>query len=258
METLDPDIQFNRGNWRYLIETQRKLFDPVALVAISDRLRKEFHRGHASDRKMPEIEEADWKSNLLTRYKDREIGYDLPCLLSNDRPVQGRIMLCAQDPLRSSTTPPGLTVGTFFGIDDNRLRLGGNHYRAIWNLIRTCVKAGYEVWVTDALKIFVGKHALWKDPDLVKLCFEILRAEIEAFAPDKILTMGGTAAGALSRSGLKKGSFLRATHPSYYGRKEWYFKGAADTDVGYLTGLENYYCRILFGADTPPNPIAKA
>ncbi len=186
LKTLDLDIQFNRGNWRHLIETQSRLFDPSALAAVSDRLREEFHCGHAIGRKMPEITQADWKSDLITRYSDRAIGYDLPCLLSADRPTRGRIMLCAQDPLRDLKDPPGLTVGTFFGLDDNRLRLGGNHYRAVWNLIRTCVAAGYDVWVTDALKLFVGKHQLRNDKALVELCYEILRDEIEAFSPDKI------------------------------------------------------------------------
>ncbi len=251
LHTLDPDIHFNRDGWQHVIETQSKLFNLSALVAISDQLREEFHCGHAAGRRMPEIKQTDWRSDLLIRYNDREIGYDLPCLLSASRPTRGRIMICAQDPLRSGTSP-ALTVGTFFGIDNNGYRHSNRHYGAVWNLIRTCVQAGYDVWVTDALKIFVGRHQLWKDPDLVELCREILRDEIEAFSPDKILAMGGTASGVLANAGLGR-SFLRATHPSYYGKKGWYLKGTSDPEEGYLKGLERYYCRILFGADAPPD-----
>lgn len=249
MRTLDLDIRFNRDGWKRVVETQSKLFNPEALVLISDRLREEFHSGHAKGRKMPEIEQADWRTNLLAQYNDREIGYDLPCLLSADRPTRGRIMLCAQDPLRKGTSPR-LTVGTFFGIDNSSYRHNRKHHGAVWNLISTCVHAGYDVLVTDALKIFVGKNQLWKDPELVKLCFEMLADEIETFSPDKILTMGRTASDALSYV-RPEGSFLRATHPSYYGKKGWYLEGSCNSDAGKLKGLEQYYCRLLFGADLP-------
>lgn len=251
MDTYDLDIHFNRDGWQRVIETQSKLFNIEALVALSDRLRQEFHCGHAEGRRMPEIERADWKSDLLTQYNDREIGYDLPCLLSAGRPTRGRIMLCAQDPLRSGSAP-SLTVGTFFGIDNSGYRRSQKHYGAIWNLVRTCVAAGYDVWVTDALKIFAGKHQLKKNTELEKLCFEILKDEIKAFAPDKILAMGSTAGAALSRSGWQ-GSFMRSTHPSYYGKKGWYLEGSMGPQEGYLKELERYYCRILFGANSPPD-----
>lgn len=200
---------------------------------------------------MPEIAQADWNSGLLTQYNDREIGYDLPCLLSADRPTRGRIMLCAQDPLRKGTSP-SLTVGTFFGIDNPRYRHRRNHHGAVWNLIRTCVHAGFDVWVTDALKIFVGKDQLWKNPELFKLCFEILRDEIEAFSPNKILTLGRTAGNALSYVRLED-TFLRAPHPAARGK--WYLEGSADPEEGLLKGLEHYYCRVLFGADAPEDVV---
>lgn len=247
METFDHDIHFNSDGWQSAIETQSKLFNLGALVAISDQLREEFHGGHSKGRDMPEIAQADWQTGLLTQYDDREIGYDLPCMLSADRPPKGRIMLCAQDPLRKGNSA-SLTVGTFFGIDNPRYRHRRNHHGAVWNLIRTCVHAGYDVWATDALKIFVGKDQLWKDPELVKLCFEVLSDEIEAFSPDKILTLGRTAGDALSRV-RSEDEFLRSPHPAARGK--WYLEGSADPEEGLLKGVEHYYCRVLFGADTP-------
>ena len=247
MGALDHDIHFNRDGWQSVIETQSKLFNRDVLVAISDQLREEFHAGHAKGRKMPEIEQTDWKTDLLTQYNDRAVGYDLPCLLSADRPTRGRIMLCAQDPLRKGTLP-SLTVGTFFGIDNNSYRHSRKHYGAVWNLIRTCVHAGYDVLVTDALKIFVGKGQLQQNPELVDLCVEILEDEIEAFSPDKILAMGRTAGDTIARV-RSEGAFLRARHPAAWGK--WYLEGSANPEEDYLKGLEHYYCRALFGEDAP-------
>ncbi|SOE17786.1 hypothetical protein SAMN05877838_2689 [Hoeflea halophila] len=243
MRTLDVDIRFNMDGWPRIAETQSKLFAVDALVEISNQLREEFHSGHYKDRKMPEIAQADWKTDLLLRYDDREIGYDLPCLLSADRPTKGRIMLCAQDPLRKGTSPR-VTVGTFFGIDNNRYRHGQKHYGAIWNLIRFCVHAGYDVLVTDALKIFAGKHQLRNDAALERLCLDVLRDEIDASSPDKILTMGQTAGHALS-SVKSESSLLRAPHPTAWGK--WYRVGSVNEKEGLLVGLENYYRRALFG-----------
>lgn len=247
MDPLDHDIHFNRGGWQSIIKTQNKLFNPDALVAISDRLREEFHSGHPNGRQMPEIGQEDWETGLLRGYTDREIGYDLPCLLSGDRPTKGRIMLCAQDPLRRGTLP-SLTVGTFFGIDNNGLRHSRRHYGALWNLIRACVHAGYDVLVTDALKIFVGKNKLKKNPPLESLCFDTLKDEIDTFSPNKILAMGAVAGHALSRV-LSEDAFIRVPHPMARGK--WYLEGSANPEESYSEKLEHYYCRALFGADTP-------
>lgn len=251
METYDDDIIFNENDWHKVVETQTALFTKDSLLNISNQLREEFHAGHAEGRPMPEIDRTDWNTELLTKYGDREIGYDLPCLLSADRPTRGRIMLLAQDPLRKGSSPC-LTVGTFFGIDNPRYRNSRKHYGAVWNLVRKCVHAGYDVLVSDALKIFVGRNQLRKDKELAKLCSEIMANEIEAYSPDKILTMGQTAGHAVSQV-LEEKSFIRSPHPCARGK--WYREGSSNLEEEYVKALENYYLRALFGADTPPNSI---
>lgn len=251
MKVHDPDIQFNDDNWNRVIQSQTLLFDLNALVSISDQLRTEFHAGHGIDRELPEIKQEDWKTDLLLKYDGREIGYDLPCLLSAERPTRGKIMLCAQDPKRSGSLP-GVTVATFFGIDNKDYRQSGKHYGAVWDLVRACVLGGYDVWVTDALKLFVGKHELWGNEPLVKLCIDVLEAEVKAFSPDLILAMGGQAAGALSEI-LPGRAFIKARHPSpMFAKKAWYLEGAADFDIGYKDGIKRYYLRKLFGEDQVP------
>lgn len=140
----DADILFNRTPWQDLIASQELLFKPEALLEISDSLRVDFHEGHAQGRKMPVVPHAAYANDLLATFDDQVAGYDLPCLLSANRPTRGRVMFCAQDPLRNGEQK-GITVGTFFGIDSDWLRQSRRHYGVLWQLIRRCVEHGYDV-----------------------------------------------------------------------------------------------------------------
>jgi hypothetical protein len=213
-DLFDEDILFNPPAWNALVETQRELFRIAALETISDRLRQEFYHGHAADREMPEIARSDWNTPLLDAYADQPIGYDLPCLLSAERPTIGRIILCAQDPLRGPG-PAKLTVGTFFGIDSNYHRTR-RHWGMIWQLIRHCVMQGYDVWVTDAIKLFAGKKVLSQDSRLRELCYATIRDEVSAIDPTKVVAFGSWASDAISAAGVNV-SFLRVPHPTARG-----------------------------------------
>lgn len=233
---LDAEIAFNPEPWSKLIQTQAQLFDVKSLIQISDRLRCEFHEGHAPGRVMPEIARQDWATDLLDRYAGGPIGYDLPCLLSTDRPARGRIMMCAQDPLRGSGAAK-LTVGTFFGIDDNHLRVR-RHYWMIWQFIRRCVLAGHDVWVTDAIKVFAGKGVVQRDHSLSELSRSIIEAEVAAFAPDRIVTFGKLAGE--SMAGISgKHTHISLQHPTAHGQR-----GAFKDRVG-------IYMQAVLGEDCP-------
>ncbi|MCV2448560.1 hypothetical protein [Paracoccus sp. DMF] len=213
---LDAEIAFNPEPWSKLIQTQARLFDVKPLMQISDRLRREFHEGHAPGRVMPEIARQDWATDLLDQYACGPIGYDLPCLLSAERPARGRIMMCAQDPLRG----PGaakLTVGTFFGIDDNHLR-ARRHYWMIWQFIRRCVLTGYDVWVTDAIKVFAGKGVVQRNRSLRELSRSIIEAEVAAFAPDRIVTFGKLAGETMADISGNH-AFISLQHPTAHGQR---------------------------------------
>lgn len=235
-DLFDSDISFNPPIWREIIETQSELFTVRSLLPISDRLRKEFHEGHAAGRAMPTIQKSEWVTPLLAPYEEKTIGYDLPCLLSADRPTCDRIMMCAQDPLRK-TGEPIVTVGTFFGIDDRRCR-SRRHYRPVWDFIRLCVLAGYDVWVTDAIKLFAGKGVVQKDRSLIDQCYSVLEAEIEAFRPTKVIGFGKVAQHSL-RKVSRDVELVPIIHP------------AARAKGAFKDRVQIYY-QAVFGADAPP------
>lgn len=247
---FEQDIHFNRGAWPDIIESQHRLFAIPALVEISDRLRDEFHNGHAPGRAMPMIAKEHWATDALEGHAGGLFGYDLPCLLSADRSARGKIMLCAQDPLRGDPSPAP-TVGTFFGIDSDHLRYNNAQHGAVWNFIRGCVLAGYDVLVTDAIKLFVGKGEIWKDPTLIDLCFKTLEAEIEAFSPDKIVAMGGPAASDVAK--VRPGAdIIQTIHPSWSFGGTWYLEPSDDKSIGKAKGIERYLNRNVFGSDHAP------
>lgn len=124
-------------------------------------------------------------------------------------------MMCAQDPLRGASSAK-LTVGTFFGIDDNHLR-ARRHYWMIWQFIRNCVLADQVVWVTDAFKVFAGKGVLQRDRPLGELSRSIIEAEVAAFAPDRIVTFGKLAGETMADvSGRHK--LISLKHPTAHGQ----------------------------------------
>lgn len=191
---------------------------------------------------MPVISREHWQSDFLSRYSDKMIGYDLPCLLSARRRPKGRIMLCAQDPFRpptkiSDTIAPSLTVGTFFGIDNEWCR-ARRHWAPVWNFIRQSIFAGYDVWVTDAIKIFAGKNVVSRDPDLRSLCHAIIQKEIAMFNPQKFLTFGHDARNALAASGITE-RVAHTTHPTARGIR------------GPFRERPKIYSQALFGTDQP-------
>lgn len=253
----DNDLLFNEVGWAYAIQSQTRLFSVDELSRVSEGLRRDFYHGHTKDRKMPEIEPSRELASLLAPYQDRTIGYDLPCLISPERPSCGRIILCAQDPLRKKDDAPGrVTVGTFFGIDNERFRHSYRHYPIVWQLVRSCVAAGYEVWLTDAYKIFAGKNVTARDTALNNLCLEVLQDEVSRVAPTHILALGNIAANMLERAGFSD-RFSRAVHPTARQNKRpyWHLRDATQTYEDNREGKQlakvHYYCRQIFGTDEP-------
>ncbi|WP_054004493.1 uracil-DNA glycosylase family protein [Cypionkella psychrotolerans] len=248
----DADILFNHAPWEDLIASQDLLFKPEALAAISDGLRMDFHEGHAQGRNMPVVPTEAYANDLLATFDNHVAGYDLPCLLSADRPTRGRVMFCAQDPLRNGVQT-GITVGTFFGIDSDYLRQSRRHYGVLWQLIRRCVENGYDVWVTDAMKLYAKEAPI--DPHLYDICGKVLLREVELFKPDHVVAFGNRARHLLDRFNLKK-PVLHERHPTARGSSAaWAKEGAArrycETPQGRLEAKVDRYCRDIFGLELP-------
>jgi len=249
---FDTDISFNRGRWAQLITSQEPLFDIGALVEISDRLRQEFHEGHLPGRLMPVIPSSAYGLEIPSGFGEQVAGYDLPCLLSSDRDPKGTVMLCAQDPLRSGTDR-GVTVGTFFGIDSQRLRHSRRHYGVLWELIRRCVAFGYDVWVTDGMKLYVKGAPI--GARLHQLCGEVLLDEVRLVKPDHIVAFGNRARDLLSGFGLE-GRIIHMRHQTAWGLSSG---GSTDgqTAIGGGTPEARFeakvqdYCRRIFDHELP-------
>lgn len=248
----DADISFNRAPWQDLIVSQELLFKPEALAAISNGLRTDFHEGHAQGRKMPVVPADAYANDLLATFDNHVAGYDLPCLLSANRPARGRVMFCAQDPLRNGEQK-GITVGTFFGIDSDYLRQSRRHYGVLWQLIRRCVENGYDVWVTDAMKLYAKAAPI--TPQLYEISGEVLLREVKLFNPDHIVAFGNHARDLLDRFKLKN-PVLHERHPTARGSSAaWAKEGATrsycETAQGRLEAKVDRYCRDIFGFELP-------
>ena len=252
---FDADISFNPDRWAQFIASQEPLFDVGALVKVSDGLRQEFHAGHRAGRVMPVLPAAAYGRKIPPDFGSQVAGYDLPCLLSADRETKGTIMLCAQDPLRSGTDP-GLTVGTFFGIDNQRLRHSRRHYGVLWELVRRCVIFGYDVWVTDAMKLYV-KGALI-DPSLHQLCGEVLLDEVRLVKPTKIVAFGNRARDLLSGFGLTE-QIIHLRHPTAWGGPPaiagWPIQQTGGRESRFDAKVQRY-CYSIFGHHMPPSKTA--
>ncbi|MDZ4311765.1 MAG: hypothetical protein U1A24_14565 [Cypionkella sp.] len=249
----DADILFNRARWQDLIVSQDLLFKPEALSKMSDGLRSDFHEGHAQGRKLPVIPTEAYANDLLVSFDNHVAGYDLPCLLSANRPTRGRVMFCAQDPLRNGDQK-GITVGTFFGIDSDYLRQSRRHYGVLWQLIRRCVENGYDVWVTDAMKLYAKEAPIASQ--LYDICGDVLRREVELFNPDHIVAFGNRARYLLDSFKLSR-PVIYERHPTARGSSAaWAKEGATRsycaTPQGRLEAKVDRYCRDIFGFDLPP------
>lgn len=258
---FDADVLFNEGEWSDLIRSQEKLFSRESLTRVSDGLREEFYSGHAEGRQMPSFQRSDWATDLLEAFTDYPIGYDLPCLISRDRPTRGTIMLCAQDPLRKTGTPGVVTIGTFFGTDSERYRHYINpgkevkpHHPAMWDVVRACLDADYDVWLTDAVKVFAGPgNLLLKDQRGRRVCSEILAEEIAKVQPVRIVALGGKATAEIYGVAVKQevigaDRVMALPHPAGYQTK-WYLEGATRDYPAGADGLRaakrDFYCRAL-------------
>ncbi len=249
---LDSDILFNTEPWEKIISSQINLFSKDSLINISNGIREEFHSGHAPNRKPPMMpKEAIIAPELLT-YADHICGYDLPCLISGSRPSRGLIMFCAQDPLRRLSSPIGISVGTFFGFDHDHLRCSLKHYGVLWQLIRRCVAHGYDVWLTDAMKIHCIGNKI--SPELHQLCEETLRSEVDLAQPERIVAFGGRAKRLFGKILKGDDRIIYERHPSAWGSKrQWALEGATheyeDSPLGRFNAQVDRYCRDIFGED---------
>lgn len=220
MERRDTEYQLNQGDWDKLIASQSAIFTPQALVSLSRQLSSEFHHGRADGVPMPELDAAAMNTPDDWALAERIGGYDLPCLITGEVPSRGRIVLCAQDPLRSWQVTPGITVGCPFGVDVPKMRHQRKSNGLVWGVVRACVDSGYDVWLTDAWKLWLKGR---KPQGFYDKMAQVLRAELKAVDADGVVALGRKAEHALQQFNVP--DVVSLPHPALYHKKAWYFDG---------------------------------
>lgn len=177
--TKDEQWQFSEGLHPYFNpELGREYMDTTAVV-------------------MP-VTHPDFKEIFNGSYGS--IGVDLPTWFNIKDDNKGRIMLIAQDPLRSKwygRLTDKAVVSSPFGLQDRVHRNSFKGGRRFHILVSKLVGANYGVYLTDCRKFFVKDHSTsdtfykLKKDNYIK----ILRKEIELVDPTRIVAFGNCAYG---------------------------------------------------------------
>lgn len=194
-------MRFNEGEWSEWIDSQTGLFTRSALERASAELREKFEcvtKAEASAHKNPVFRYPDDCSTPhLEPICGKVSGYDLPCLISADSKdgCKGVVMFCAQDPLRKEVCD-GISVATFFGIDHIGYRGQRRHYGIVWKLVTQMVERGFDVWLTDANKLYCKEESI--SGALLGLSLTTLGRELDLLKPVRIVAFGKAATQQLS------------------------------------------------------------
>lgn len=150
------------------------------------------------------ITHPDFRDLTLRTEKRGAIGLDLPTGFGLHGYAK-RIMLLAQDPLRSNvwysdTVKPerlccDAVVSSPFGLQDAAWRENKRGGGRMTLLVQQLLEHGYGVYLTDCRKFFVYDHAESAQYTLQKqtLYQQILRQEIALIAPQRIVALGNEA-----------------------------------------------------------------
>jgi hypothetical protein len=192
-------IQLNGKNWKEVVTSQSSLFDINKLHEIGAYFSSQF-QGEPVESGWRTIQTDEIVKEHRQHIEGKVCGYDLPVLISDTstEPTQKRIMLCAQDPLRSGETEPRVTVSAPFGVSQKRYRNAKTGPGIVWTVAAHLVSFGYDVWLTDARKLwFPDKNAI---KALGTVCDQMLIAEMKLFDPQIVVAFGNQAAGVVGRN----------------------------------------------------------
>jgi len=242
------DIHFNLGRWDDLIESQAEIFRKDRLRTLSDGLRNDFLNCQHAAAVNQVIPSEDYVAPCIAPLSQEIAGYDLPCLFSGDRPTKGTVMLCAQDPLRGAKSETGISVGTFFGVNSFVLRRNRAQHGIMWRLVRKFVDTGFDVWATDARKLFIYRQRLSREQN--ELCRDVLLKEIELVDPVRIVGFGNQAQHQLRSYDLGR-EITPALHPSSRLSSQWGLVGQnrdydlSDVDERCQSKVDRYWREIM-------------
>ena len=194
---------FNPSQTKAIYELLAQTFDtsPTELEHFYYLLRKDF-----DDDGWPPSVYADrrffssLKQHFQAKYERAPIvACDLPSLLS--RGGQKLVMIVAQDSLSRDPAPDKVRLGTPYAMHLKQCRQEIYHTRRYFRLIDVLLTHGYQVYLTDLYKIYVGGINLpKKDRERFRA---VLKREIEELEPQALITWGREATTAVEK--LKTG-----------------------------------------------------
>lgn len=187
---MQKELEFNNGEWPRLIESQAKLIDVKEVVRLSSEFRRNFWNSEVKPAPLPIMLEALCET-ARSEVSGTICGYDIPTLISRGPESRQRIVLCFQDPKRPSNSQ-SLTASTPFGVAWRRYREGGRSYRVVWEIVKLLDQLDFDVWLTDAWKLWLENQAATERLKCVQK--DILSKEMNKVKPVAMFVFGGEAA----------------------------------------------------------------
>lgn len=114
------------------------------------------------------------------------VACDLPSLLS--RGGQKLVMIVAQDALSRVPGPDKIRLGTPYALHLKKCREELHNTRRYFQMIDVLLNHGYQVYLTDLYKIYVGGNSLTRKDR--KRFRSILKQEVERLEPQALITWG--------------------------------------------------------------------
>lgn len=143
------------------------------------------------------------------------VACDLPSLLS--RGGQKTVMIIAQDALSKVPYPEKVLIGTPYALHIKKCR-EDLHTRRYFQMVDVLLRQGYQVYLTDFYKIYVGGASLAKKDR--QRFGEVLKQEIELLNSDALITWGQKATVAVEKLGTGRPHY-HYPHPSGSARWMW-------------------------------------
>jgi hypothetical protein len=172
------------------------------------------------------------QQDLITKYCQPSslVGIDLPSIWRPRNGIGKTIFILAQDPRRNPKDEflNKTELSTPFGTHLRDFRENKKYKQTIhWQVILFFLNKGYNVYLTDAYKIWIKDWRFKNTDDLIHKFILCFKGEVEFFNPPIIVSYGNSAKTFVDRLGLTNKN-IHFIHPSGTASGSWkkleYFK----------------------------------
>lgn len=153
----------------------------------------------------------------LTYQQASIVACDLPSLLS--RGGQKLVMIVAQDALSDEPAAGKVRLGTSYALHLKKCREELHNTRRYFQMIEVLLNQGYQVYLTDLYKIYVGGGAKLPRKDKQRF-HNILQQEVELLRPQALITWGSKARRVVEKLKTERPHYTYP-HPSGAARGAW-------------------------------------